>query len=50
VQALAKEADIQHRQDDTFRVITDGFAINLDILTVEMASWHGADEAMALLA
>ncbi len=33
-----------------FRAITDGFAIDLDILAVEMASWHGADNAMALLA
>ncbi len=31
-------------------MITNGFAINLDILAVEMASWHGADNAMALLA
>ncbi len=31
-------------------MITDGFAINLNILAVEMASWHGADDAMVLLA
>jgi hypothetical protein len=49
-QALAKEADIRRHRDDTFRAITDGFAINLDILAVKMASWHGADDAMALLA
>ncbi len=30
-------------------MITDGFAINLDILAVKMASWHGVDNAMALL-
>jgi hypothetical protein len=49
-QALAKEANIRHHREDTFRAITDGFAIDLDILAVEMASWHGADDAMALLA
>jgi hypothetical protein len=49
-QVLANEADIRCRRDDTFRVINDGFAINLDILAVKMASWHGADYAMALLA
>ena len=49
-QALAEEADIRRNRDDTFRAITDGFAIDLDILAVEMASWHGADDAMALLA
>jgi hypothetical protein len=49
-QALAKEADIQCRRDNTFRAITNRFAIDLDILAVEMASWHGADDAMALLA
>ncbi len=48
-QALAEEADIQRHRDDTFRAITDGFAINLDILAVKMATWHGADDAMALL-
>ena len=50
MQALAEEADIRRHRDDTFRAITDGFAINLDILAVKMASWHGADDAMALLA
>jgi hypothetical protein len=49
-QALAEEADIQRHRDDTFRAITDGFTINPNILAVEMASWHGADDAMALLA
>jgi hypothetical protein len=49
-QALAKEADIRRHRDDTFCTITNGFAIDLDILMVEMASWHGADNAMALLA
>jgi hypothetical protein len=49
-QALAEEAVIPRHRDDTFRAITDGFAINLNILAVEMASWHGADDAMALLA
>ncbi len=49
-QALAEEADIRCHHDDTFCAITDGFAINLNILAVEMASWHGADNAMALLA
>jgi hypothetical protein len=49
-QALAEEADIHHHRVDTFRAITNGFAINLDILAVEMASWHGADNAMVLLA
>jgi hypothetical protein len=48
-QALAEEADIRRHRDNTFRAITDGFVINLDILAVEMASWHGADDAMALL-
>jgi hypothetical protein len=48
-QALAKEADIQRHCIDTFCTITDGFTIDLDILAVEMASWHGADDAMALL-
>jgi hypothetical protein len=50
VQALAKGADIQRHRDDTFRAITNGFAIDLDILAVEMASWYGADDTMALLA
>jgi hypothetical protein len=50
VQALAEEADIRRHRDDTFRTITDGFAIDLNILAVEMASWHGADDAMAMLA
>jgi hypothetical protein len=49
-QTLAEEADIRRHRDNTFRAITNGFAINLDILAVEMASWHGADGAMALLA
>jgi hypothetical protein len=49
-QALAEEADIRRHRDDTFRAITNGFAIDLDILAVEMASWHGADDAMVLLA
>jgi hypothetical protein len=49
VQALAEEADIQCQRDDTFCAITDGFTINLDILGVEMASWHGPDDVMALL-
>jgi hypothetical protein len=44
-QALAEEADIQRHCDDTFPAITNGFAMDLDILTVEMASWHGADDA-----
>jgi hypothetical protein len=48
-QALAEEADMQHRHNDTYRMITDGFAIDLDILAVEMASWHGADDAMVLV-
>ncbi len=47
---MAEEADIRCHRDDTFRAITDGFAIDFDILAVEMASWHGADNAMALLA
>jgi hypothetical protein len=38
MQALAKEADIQRHHNDTFRAITDGFAINLDILAVECLS------------
>jgi hypothetical protein len=50
VQALAEETDIRCRRNDTFHAITNGFAINLNILAVEMASWHGADDAMALLA
>jgi hypothetical protein len=50
VQALAKEAEIRCHHDNTFRAITNRFAINLDILPVEMASWHGAENAMALLA
>jgi hypothetical protein len=50
VQALAEEADIWRHCDDTFRAITDGFAIDLDILAVEMASWHSADNGMVLLA
>jgi hypothetical protein len=49
-QALAEEADIRCHRNDIFRAITDGFAIDLDILAVKMASWHGADDAMALLA
>jgi hypothetical protein len=49
-QALAEEADIRRHRDDTFRTITNGFVINLDILAVKMASWHGTDDAMALLA
>ncbi len=49
-QALAEEADIQCHRNDTFRAISNGFAINLNILAVEMASWHGADATMALLA
>jgi hypothetical protein len=49
-QALAEEADIQRHRDDTFRAITDEFAIDLNILAVKMATWHGADDAMALLA
>jgi hypothetical protein len=48
-QALAQETDIQRHRDDTFRIITNGFAIDLNILVVEMASWHGVDNAMALL-
>jgi hypothetical protein len=47
---LAEEADIRRHCDNTFRVITDGFTINLDILAVKMATWHGADDAMVLLA
>ena len=47
---LAEEADIRRHRDDTFRAITNRFAINLNILAVEMASWHGADNVMALLA
>jgi hypothetical protein len=47
-QALAEEADIQRHCNATFRAITDGFGINLNILAVKMASWHGADDAMAL--
>jgi hypothetical protein len=46
-QTLAEEADMPRHRDDTFRAITNGFAIDLDILAVEMASWHGADDAMA---
>jgi hypothetical protein len=49
-QALAEEADIRCRRDNTIRAITDGFAINLDILAVEMASWHGTGDVMALFA
>ena len=49
-QALAEEADIQRHRDDTFRAITDGFTINPNILAIKMASWHGADDAMVLLA
>jgi hypothetical protein len=47
-QVLAEEADMRCRHNNAYHVITDGFAINLDILAVEMASWHGADNAMAL--
>ncbi len=50
MQALAEEADIRRHRDDTFRAITNGFAIDLNILAVKMASWHGADDAMELLA
>jgi hypothetical protein len=49
-QALAKEADMQCRHNNAYRAITDGFAINLDILAVKMASWHGRNNAMALFA
>ncbi len=49
-QVLAEEADIQRHCDKPFPTITNGFAINLNILAVEMASWHGANNAMALLA
>jgi hypothetical protein len=49
-QELAEEADIRRHCNDTFRAITNGFTIDLNILAVEMASWHGADDAMALLA
>jgi hypothetical protein len=49
-QALAKKADIRCHHDDAFRVITNGFAINLDILPAKMASWRGGENAMALLA
>jgi hypothetical protein len=48
-QALAEEADIRRHRDDTFRAITNKFAINLDILAVKMASWHGAEDVMVLL-
>ncbi len=50
MQALAKEADIRCHRDDTFRAITNEFGIDLNILAVEMASWHGVDNTMALLA
>jgi hypothetical protein len=50
VQALAEEVDIQRHHNDTFPAITNGFAINLNILAVKMVSWHGVDDAMALLA
>jgi hypothetical protein len=51
MQALAKEAGMQRHCDDTLRSINDGFAINLDIIAVEVASWHDkVDDAMALLA
>jgi hypothetical protein len=49
-QALAEEADMQRRHNNTLRMITDGFAINLANLAVEVSSWDGANEAMALLA
>jgi hypothetical protein len=49
-QALAEEADMQHHHDDTLSMITEGFPINLSNLAVEVASWDGTDEAMALLA
>ncbi len=49
-QALAEEADMRRRHDDTLRTITDRFTINLANLAVEVASWDGADKAMALLA
>jgi hypothetical protein len=41
---------MQRRHDNTLRMITDGFAINLANLTVEVASWDGANKAMVLLA
>jgi hypothetical protein len=37
-QALAKEADIRCRHDNIFCAITNGFAINLNILAVKMES------------
>jgi len=49
-QALAEEADMRRRHDDNLRAVTAGFAIDFDILEVEVASWHDADDAMALLA
>jgi hypothetical protein len=49
-QALAEEADMRRRHNDAYRAITDGFAIDLDILAVEMASWHGADDGMVFFA
>ncbi len=41
---------MQRLYDDTLHMITDGFAINLANLAVEVASWDGANKAMALLA
>ncbi len=36
--------------NNTLRAITNGFAINHDILAVRVASWNGAEDAIALLA
>jgi hypothetical protein len=43
-------ADMRRQHNDTLRVITNRFAINLDILTIRVVSWDGASKAMALLA
>ncbi len=48
--ALAEEADMRRRHNDAYCAITHGFGINLDILMVKMASWHGRNNAMALFA
>ncbi len=47
---LAKEADICCRHNNTLCAIANNFAIDLDILTVRVASWDGTDNAMMLLA
>jgi hypothetical protein len=49
VQLLTTEADMHHRQNDTLHTITNGFAINLDILAVRVASWNGVEDVLVLL-